>query len=264
MPSPRSEFFSGFKAQLPILIGVIPFGMIYGVLALEAGLSIGVAQSMSFIIFAGSSQIIATQLFSQNVHGLVIILTLSVINLRHMLYSASIAPYMKPLRPSWKWSLAYLLTDEAYALTIIHYQEGESPTEHKKDNRHWFFLLTDEAYTSTITHYQEGAPSTEHKKANRHWFFLGTGLALWLTWQLSTAAGIFLGVIIPEHWPLDFTIALTFIALLIPMVKDRPGLIAALAAGILAILTLSIPLRLGLVIAALGGIIAGVLAESRS
>ncbi len=232
MPSPRSEFFSGIKAQLPILIGVIPFGMIYGVLALEAGLSIGVAQSMSFIIFAGSSQIIATQLFSQNVHGLVIILTLSVINLRHLLYSASIAPYMKPLRPLWKCSLAYLLTDEAYALTIIHFQEGEQPTESRKNNRHWFFL--------------------------------GTGLALWTTWQLSTAAGIFLGVIIPEHWPLDFTIALTFIALLIPMIKDRLGLIAALAAGILAILALSIPLRLGLVIAALGGIIAGVLAESRS
>ena len=232
MPSPRSEFFSGLKAQLPILIGVIPFGMIYGVLALEAGLSIGAAQSMSFIIFAGSSQIVATQLFGSSVHGLVIILTLSVINLRHMLYSASIAPYLNPLRPLWKWSLAYLLTDEAYALTITHYQEGASPTKHKKDNRQWFFL--------------------------------GTGLALWTTWQLSTAAGIFLGVIIPEHWPLDFTIALTFIALLIPMIKDRASLIAALAAGILALITLNIPLRLGLVIAALGGIIAGVLAESRS
>ncbi len=232
MSSQRSEFFSGIKAQLPILIGVIPFGMIYGVLALDAGLSIGVAQSMSFIVFAGSSQIIATQLFSANVHGLIIILTLSIINLRHMLYSASMAPYLKPLSPVWKWSLAYLLTDEAYALTITHYQEGEQPAETKQNNRHWFFL--------------------------------GTGLALWLTWQLSTAVGIFLGVIIPEHWPLDFTIALTFIALLIPMLKDRPGLIAALTAGILALLTLTVPLKLGLVIAALGGIIAGVLAESRT
>jgi 4-azaleucine resistance transporter AzlC len=232
MSSPRSEFTSGLKAQLPILIGVIPFGMIYGVLALEAGLSVAVAQSMSFIVFAGSSQIVATQLFGSSVHGFIIILTLSVINLRHMLYSASMAPYMKPLRPLWKWSLAYLLTDEAYALTITRYQEGELPTENQPDNRHWFFL--------------------------------GTGLALWLTWQLSTAAGIFLGVIIPEHWPLDFTIALTFIALLVPMLKDRAGLIAALAAGILALITLNVPLKLGLVIAALGGIVAGVVAESRS
>jgi len=98
MPSLRSEFFSGLKAQLPTLIGVIPFGMIYGVLALEAGLSIGAAQSMSFIVFAGSSQIVATQLFGSSVHGLVIILTLSVINLRHMLYSASIAPYLTAFR----------------------------------------------------------------------------------------------------------------------------------------------------------------------
>lgn len=232
MASPRSEFFSGFKAQLPILIGVIPFGMIYGVLALEAGLSIGIAQSMSFIIFAGSSQIVATQLFGSSVHGLVIILTLSVINLRHMLYSASIAPYLKPLKPLWKWSLAYLLTDEAYALTIIHFQKEDSAIENRKDNRHWFFL--------------------------------GTGLALWLTWQLSTAAGIFLGVIIPESWPLDFTIALTFIALLVPMLRDRAGLAAATIAGILAVLTLNVPLKLGLVIAALAGIIAGVLVETKS
>jgi 4-azaleucine resistance transporter AzlC len=232
MPSPRAEFFSGIKAQLPILIGVIPFGMIYGVLALEAGLSIAAAQSMSFIIFAGSSQIVATQLFGSSVHGLVIILTLSVINLRHMLYSASVSPYMKHLRPMWKWTLAYLLTDEAYALTI--------------------------------THYQEGGHSTGIEKNNQHWFFLGTGLALWTTWQLSTTAGIFLGVIIPEHWPLDFTIALTFIALLIPMIKDRPGLIAALTAGVLALLMMNFPLRLGLVLAALGGIVAGVFMELRS
>lgn len=232
MSSPRLEFFSGLKAQLPILIGVIPFGMIYGVLALDAGLSIGVAQSMSFIVFAGSSQIVATQLFSSNVHGFIIILTLSVINLRHMLYSASMAPYMKPLRPVWKWSLAYLLTDEAYALTITRYQAGDPPTDYKKDNRHWFFL--------------------------------GTGLALWLTWQVSTAAGIFLGVIIPENWPLDFTIALTFIALLVPMLRDRAGLAAALVAGVLAVLALNIPLKLGLVIAALAGIVAGVLVETKS
>ena len=264
MSSPRLEFISGIKAQLPILIGVIPFGMIYGVLALDAGLSIGVAQSMSFIIFAGSSQIVATQLFGANVHGLVIILTLSVINLRHMLYSASISPNLKPLRPLWKWSLAYLLTDEAYALTITRYQEGEQPTESRTDNRHWFFLLTDEAYALTITPDQEGEPSTENTKDNRHWFFLGTGLALWLTWQLSTAAGIFLGVIIPEHWPLDFTIALTFIALLVPMLRDRAGLAAALVAGVLAVLTLNVPLKLGLVIAALAGIIAGVLVETKS
>ena len=232
MSSPRLEFFSGLKAQLPILIGVIPFGMIYGVLALDAGLSIGVAQSMSFIVIAGSSQIVATQLFSSNVHGLIIILTLSVINLRHMLYSASIAPYMKPLRPVWKWCLAYLLIDEAYALTITRYQEGEPPGIDRKDNRHWYFL--------------------------------GTGLALWLSWQLSTAAGIFLGVIIPENWPLDFTIALTFIALLVPMLRDRAGLAAALVAGVLAVLALNVPLKLGLVIAALAGIVAGVLVETKS
>jgi 4-azaleucine resistance transporter AzlC len=232
MKSARNEFLSGIKAQLPILIGVIPFGMIYGVLALEAGLSIGVAQSMSFIVFAGSSQIVATQLFGASVNGLVIILTLSVINLRHMLYSASIAPYIKSLRPFWKWILAYLLTDEAYALSITHYRTAESHNE----------------------------LDTEHQ----HWFFLGTGLALWISWQLSTAAGIFLGMVIPATWPLDFTIALTFIALLIPTIDNRAGVAAALVAGILALVTLHFPLKLGLVISALIGIAAGVIVDLRS
>jgi len=232
MKSARNEFLSGIKAQLPILIGVIPFGMIYGVLALEAGLSIGAAQSMSFIVFAGSSQIVATQLFGASVNGLVIILTLSVINLRHMLYSASIAPYLKSLRPLWKWMLAYLLTDEAYALSIIHYRSTESHDGLDKDYRHWFFL--------------------------------GTGLALWMSWQLSTAAGIFVGMVIPATWPLDFTIALTFIALLIPTIDNRAGVAAALVAGILALVTLHFPLKLGLVISALIGIGAGVIVELRS
>ncbi len=220
------EFFQGIKAEVPILIGVIPFGMIYGVLAIDAGLQPGIAQAMSAIVFAGSSQFISTQMFAAGSPGVIIILTVAVVNLRHMLYSASIAPYVVGLSRTWKWLLAYLLTDEAYAVSITHYrQPGELQF--------------------------------------RHWFFLGAGLALWSSWQASTAVGIFLGSIIPPDWPLDFTLALTFIALLVPGIKDKPNLIAALIAGIVAVFAYNLPYKLGLILAALSGIGAGLWMESR-
>jgi len=232
-PSWRAEFTSGIKAELPILIGVVPFGMIYGVLALEAGIPAGAAQAMSAIVFAGSAQFISTGLIGQGIPALVILMTAVVVNLRHLLYSASVAPYLKPLKPGWKWSLAYLLTDEAYAVSITHYQETQDA-------------------------------SNEQDLDHRHWFFLGAGLTLWVSWQLSTAIGIFLGTQVPGGWALDFTLALTFIALLVPALKDRSSWAAALSAGLVAVLAYSLPLKLGLIFAAVVGIIVGLWMERRS
>jgi 4-azaleucine resistance transporter AzlC len=224
---PREEFLAGVKAVLPMVIGVIPFGMIYGIVALNAGLPASAAQAMSAIIFAGSSQFVSAQLFSLSVPAVINVLTVSVINLRHALYSASISPYLEKLPNRWKWGLAYLLTDEAYAVTILHYQEAGD-------------------------------------KRNKHWFFLGAGLTLWTTWQLSTAAGIFLGTSVPESWSLDFTLALIFIALTVPAIKDRASLGAALSAGVVAVIAFGLPLKLGLLAAAFIGIVVGLLIESKS
>lgn len=223
----RLEFWAGVRGVLPLIVGVVPFGMIYGVLALAAGLAPNAAQSMSAIVFAGSSQFAATQLFAAGTPAVVIVLTITVLNLRHALYSATVAPYLKTLSPLWKGVLAYLLTDEAFAVSILHYQrEGSS--------------------------------------ARRHWFFLGSGLALWTSWQLSTAAGIFLGAVIPSSWSLDFTLALTFIAMAVPAMKDRAGAAAALSAGISAVALHSLPYNLGLIAAALTGILVGLGVEGRS
>ena len=227
MTTARREFFDGVKAELPILLGVLPFGMIYGVLALEAGLRIVEAQGMSSVVFAGSSQFVIAQLISVMTPGLVIILTASLINLRHALYSASLAPYLRHLRPGWQWLLAYLLTDEAYAVAISHYQDESKPLKYK------------------------------------HWYFLGAGLALWTTWQLSTAAGIILGDQIPSSWSLDFTLALTFIALVVPALKKRADLAAALTGGVTAVLLHKLDYQLGLVVGALLGIAVGVWVDRR-
>jgi 4-azaleucine resistance transporter AzlC len=219
-------FWAGVRAELPLLLGVVPFGMIYGVLALTAGLEPVPAQMMSSIVFAGSAQFITAQLVREAVPGLVIVLTIAVVNLRHMLYSASVAPYVSSLPVGWKVLLSYLLTDEAYAVTILNYEkEGVTPSG--------------------------------------HWFFLGAGLTLWLSWQLSTAAGILLGTTLPASWPLDFALPITFIALIIPTLKDRPAIAASVTAGTVALFAYGLPYKLGLMVAGLLGILVGTVLERR-
>ncbi|HSL28307.1 MAG TPA: AzlC family ABC transporter permease, partial [Anaerolineales bacterium] len=144
MTGQSKHFWAGMKAEIPLLIGVFPFGLIYGAVALNAGLTPAAAQAMSSIVFAGSSQFIAAQLLQESTPGFVIVLTIAVVNLRHMLYSASLAPYVAGLPTRWKVLLSYLLTDEAYAPTILRYErKGVTP--------------------------------------HAHWFWLGAGLALWVT-----------------------------------------------------------------------------------
>lgn len=225
MPTSRSEFLAGCRSQLPIILGVIPFGMIFGVLAVSAGLPQSLAQSMSFIVFAGSSQFVGQQMLGAGEPALIIILATFVINLRHALYSASVEPYLQHLPARWKYLLAYLLTDEAYATTIVRYRQGG-----------------------------------ELKHA--HWFFLGAGFTLWFSWQLSTAVGVFLGKEIPESWSLDFTMAVTFIGIVVVSLKDRPSLAAALSAGIVAVVAFDLPSNLGLLLAAFIGIGVGMVVEN--
>jgi 4-azaleucine resistance transporter AzlC len=226
MTTPRSEFLHGIRDELPILIGVLPFGMIYSVSALSAGIPASIAQAMSCIVFAGSAQFVIAQLIAAGTPSLVVILTAFIVNIRHMLYSASVAPSTRKLSSLWKWLLAYLLTDEAYAVTISHYQKVG-------DDMH------------------------------KHWYFLGAGLALWTTWQLSSATGIFLGGHIPASWSLDFTAPLTFIALVVPTLKDRASTAAALTAALIALLVMVLPLKLGIALAALVGIAVGLTLETK-
>jgi 4-azaleucine resistance transporter AzlC len=224
MSEARRNFIEGVRAEVPLLIGVFPFGMIYGALALNAGLSNAAAQMMSSIVFAGSSQFVTTQLVNEGAPAIVMILTIAVVNLRHMLYSASLAPYLKNLSLKWKVLLAYFLTDEAYAPSILNYEKEGSQT-------------------------------------HKHWFTLGAGFSLWFIWQTSTAIGIFLGTAIPEDLSLDFALPLTFIAMVVPTLKKRPFIAAALSAGFTALLAYNLPFKLGLILAALVGIAVGTVLE---
>jgi 4-azaleucine resistance transporter AzlC len=225
-PTRSSEFLNGLRSELPLLLGVIPFGLLYGFMALQAGLPVLMAQGMSSIVFAGASQLVIVQLIANQTPIFIIVLTAFIINLRHALYSASVASYLKPLKPGWKWLLAYLLTDEAYGVGIAHYAESS-------------------------------------KNPNKHWFLLGAGLTLWIGWQLSSAWGIFLGAQISTSWSLDFAVPLVFIALLMPMLKDKPGWLAALTGGIVSVTAFGLPFKLGILLAALLGIGAGLWSEGK-
>lgn len=218
--------WQGVKAESPILLGVFPFGLIYGALARNAGLAPFPAVMMSSIVFGGSSQFVAAKLIAEAAPAAVIVLTIAVVNLRHVLYSASVAEYVRDLPLRWKVLLSYLLTDEAYAATIVHYE-------------------------------------VDGVKPESHWFFLGAGLALWLTWQASTVLGVFAGAAIAPSWRLDFALPLTFLAMVVPVLKDLPVVAAALTAGVVALLAFGLPYKLGLIVAAFAGIAVGTILERR-
>ncbi|MGB4066030.1 MAG: AzlC family ABC transporter permease [Azonexus sp.] len=218
--SPRAEFLGGVRAELPLLLGVVPFGLIFGVLGLAAGLPGWAVVLSSSLIFGGSSQVVFAQLWGGATPPPVMVATVGVVNLRHLLYSAAVADYLRDLPWRWKLLLAYLLTDEAFAAAIGRLRDG---------------------------------PATAH----RHWFLCGTGFTLWAGWQLSTLVGVLLGAAIPENWSLDFSIALTFIALLVLSVRRRSDAWAAIAAAAVVLPALALPHKLGLLVAAGVGIAFG-------
>lgn len=222
--TPRDQFLRGVKDQLPILLGVVPFGLIFGALAIGVGLAPSAAQGFSVILFAGSAQFIAVQLIGGGVPPAIIVLSIFIVNLRHALYSATLSPHLRTLPARWRWALGWLLTDEAFATTSMHFR------------RNW--------------------------NANAHWYFFGTGLTLWGSWQISTAIGIALGAAVPPSWDLDFALPLTFIALVIPSLVDRPTAFAAAGAGLSAVAFAWLPYRLGLLVGALVGILIGLLTEA--
>jgi 4-azaleucine resistance transporter AzlC len=220
----RGAFAEGVRDQLPILLGVIPFGLIFGALAVAQGIPGWAAQGLSLFVFAGSSQFVAAELVGAGAPSLVIVFTILVVNLRHLLYSASLAPYLRHLPARWRVPLAWLLTDEAFATTSSRLSRGV--------NR------------------------------NAEWYMLGTGLTLWGSWQISTAFGILLGAQVPASWALDFALPLTFMALIAPSLMDRPAQGAALVAGVASVALSWLPFRLGLVLASLMGISVGVILET--
>jgi 4-azaleucine resistance transporter AzlC len=211
-----------------MLLGAAPFGLIFGTLAGPSGLSAGGALAMSLVVFAGSSQFIALTLLASGSGVAVIILTTFVVNLRHALYSATLMPHVAGLRKRWRVPLAFWLTDETFAVVQLRY----------------------------------GAPD---RSPHKHWYFLGSCLAMYSNWFLWTLAGVLLGRFVPrvEHLGLEFAMAATFTGIVVPMLRTRPMVGAALAAAVVALAGHSLPYKAGLMLAALAGVATGVALEYR-
>lgn len=224
--SARSEFWAGCRAIMPLVIGAIPFGIIFGTLAAGSGLSFWGAMAMSAFVFAGSSQFIALGLLGAGTAVPLIILTTFVVNLRHLLYAVSLVPYVRHLSHSWKLALGFWLTDEAFAVAIArYYQKDSSPY--------------------------------------KHWYHLGSSLIMYVNWLLCTWLGLTVGQLIPNaaHWGLDFAMSATFIGMVIPYLINQPMIVAVFVAGVMSVVAHGLPHQLGLMVAAVTGIIAGVLTE---
>ncbi len=207
------------------MLGVVPFGLVAGVSAVSVGLGELSAVMLSAIVFAGASQLAGLQLIASGSPVFVILLTTFFINLRFVMYSASIAPFLERFSAPWKSLMAYLMTDQAYAFGI---------------NR-----FTDE-------------PDMPYKNL----FYVGVAAPIWLVWMASTIIGVFVGAQVPEGWSLEFAIPLIFMVLIIPAVTDYASAAAALAAGVTVIVADPLPFNLALIVAALVGIGVGLLVES--
>lgn len=224
--SERREFLCGARDTLPMIVGAIPFGILFGALATTAGLSVWATMAMSLFVFAGSSQFVAATLIGQGVGGVVIVITTFMVNLRHALYSASLGPYFKGYSQKWLLPMAFTLTDETYAVVIKRFNDAS-------DNPH------------------------------RHWYFIGSALFMYSNWQLCTAVGIFAGNNLEgmNEWGLEFALVVTFIGIVVPLIDRLPMLVSSVVAIAVALLAYDMPHNLGLIVASLAGIAAGMVAE---
>jgi 4-azaleucine resistance transporter AzlC len=220
------EFIGGVRDTLPLMLGAFPFGLIYGAVAATSGLSPTAAMAMSAFVFAGASQFIALGLVAAQTPVAIIVLTTLIVNLRHLLYSATLMPFLKDLSHKWRIALAFWLTDETFAVTVHRFQRADASAE-------------------------------------KHWYQFGSSIAMYLNWQFWCFSGLMLGKRIPaaSGWGLDVAMPIAFIGMIIPFVKTIPMAVCVLTAGAAALLTLALPYKLGIMVSACAGIAAGLTVE---
>ena len=209
----------------PSLVGTVPFGLVVGVASVAAGLTPFQGVALSFLAFSGIAQLVATQLIAADSPLLLTLAAAAIVSLRLLMYSAALAPHIAHLPARWRWLISYIMTDQSFANSVRRYGDPG-------DTRH------------------------------RHWHFMGSAVTLYVSWQLAVIAGVMAGAGVPAHWSLDFVVVLTFIALLVPVIRTRADLAAAVVAGSLALVSAGLPYRLSLIVGALAGIAAGMAIDS--
>ena len=211
-------FLKGIKDVSPLMIPVVPFGIIFGVLAIELGFNGYTTMGMSIIIFGGASQIIFLQLFSAGASSLIILSSVGAVNSRHLLYGAVLSEHLSDLKLSWKIIISYFLVDQAFAVSNSYL---------KKNN-----------------------------DKDKHFHLFGAGVTCWTIWQITTFIGIILGSVIPDKLGLTFAIPLTFLASLVNDFRKLVNVIVISVSGTIATLGYQIiPFKAYVIVASLSGLI---------
>jgi 4-azaleucine resistance transporter AzlC len=222
-PAPARAFRRGFLVTLPMQIATIPFGLIFGALAVEIGLNLTETMAMSFLVIGGVSQLVALKMMAEQAPTILVILIAALVNLRMAMYSAAIAARWQGVGPRPRLLAAWFLNDQTFAISLARYDARPE------------------------------MPSSE-----RAAFFLGSGTCCLVFWTCATAAGVLVGAQVPRDWPLEFAVPVVFIAVSAPFLRRWPNLVAAGVACTLAVLLRELPHNLGLILGALAGIAAGV------
>ena len=227
MNSSFKIFLKGIIDVSPLMIPVVPFGLIFGVLAIDIGFSPLETMGMSLIIFGGASQIVLLQLFSGGASSLVIISSVGAVNSRHLLYGAVVSEHLSDLKLIWKIIISYFLIDQAFAIS----------NEYLKKN----------------------------KNSNRYFHLVGGGATCWIIWQSTTLMGIILGSAIPEKLGLSFAVPLTFLALLVNDFRKLINIVVIIISGLVATLGYNyIPFKAYVIVAALVGLLTAMILTKKN
>ena len=219
-----AEFRAGVLAVLPMLVGVVPFGLVAGAAPVEGGLGLWAGPAFSVIVFAGASQLAAINVLADGGSWIVAALAAWTINLRLLLYGASLAPHMSRFSLRGRLLAAYVLTDQAYAVSIARWSAGNPPSM---------------AY------------------------YFGGGVALWVSWQAATIVGALGGGLVSDDVPLEFAVPLVFLVLLVPAVTTKPALAAMVAGGGAAVAALELGAGgMYILVGAVVGIVTGAVVEA--
>lgn len=222
----KSAFRTGFRDALPFVLVASPFAFLFGMLATEAGLNIFETMSFSFVVLAGAAQFTALSLMEENAPTLIVLASALAVNLRMAMYSASLTPHLGAVPFWWRALAAYFLVDQAYALSIVKYENEPQMT-------------------------------TQEKLA----YFFGTVAPVCPLWYVFTLVGALVGKQIPETWAMDFMMPMAFTAMIGPLLRTPAHMVAAFVGVSVALLASGIPFNLGLIVAGLAGMIAGAQTE---
>lgn len=222
----RAAFAAGFRATLPALVATSIWGLVTGVAMIKTGLTVGQSLAMTFLVYSGTAQMAALPLIAAGAPVWVVLATAATVNLRFVIFSATLVRYLGHLPLGRRLGIGYLTGDIPLAILVARYAEN-----------------------------------VEQRRSEALWFLVGSNVAVWISWQLFSVLGIALAGEVPGHWGLEYAAILALMMITVPMLRGRPALAGAATAGVVSVLAYTLPLKLGLLAAVIAGVAVAMAAE---